>query len=115
MNEKFLMEKVLSFSGRIVKLRQYLEELKKETTISAEIVRSATRIGTNVNASAYAFNKNEYITCMHSALKETSETEYWLKLLAVTEYITGEMLNSFLTDCIEIKRLLVSSINNLKG
>ena len=51
---------------------------------------------------------------MHIALKETAETEYWLKLLIMSEYITEDMAKSLLEDCLEIKRILVASINTAK-
>ena len=51
---------------------------------------------------------------MHIALKETAETEYWLKLLTMSEYISSDMGESILNDCLELKRLLVSSINTAK-
>ena len=51
---------------------------------------------------------------MHIALKETAETEYWLKLLVMSEYISDEMGRSLLCDCLEIKRMLISSINTAK-
>ena len=50
-----------------------------------------------------------------SVLKETAETEYWLKLLIMSEYITEDMGKSLLADCMEIKRMLVASINTAKG
>lgn len=51
---------------------------------------------------------------MHIALKETAETEYWIKLLYRAEYIDGKMSTSLLDDCLEIKRILISSINAAK-
>ena len=51
---------------------------------------------------------------MHIALKETAETEYWLKLLAMSGYISDEMGKSLLNDCLEIKRMLVASLNTAK-
>ena len=51
---------------------------------------------------------------MHIALKETAETEYWLKLLTMSEYITEDMEKYLLNDCLEIKRILVASINTEK-
>lgn len=52
---------------------------------------------------------------LHIALKETAETEYWIKLLNMSEYIDDEMSNSSITDCLELKRLLISSINTAKS
>ena len=51
---------------------------------------------------------------MHIASKETAETEYWFKLLIMSEYITEDMGKSLLEDCLEIKRILVASINTAK-
>ena len=51
---------------------------------------------------------------MYIALKETAETEYWLRLLAMSEYISADMGKSLLSDCLEIKRILIASINTAK-
>lgn len=51
---------------------------------------------------------------MHIALKETAETEYWIKLLFMSEIIDNKMSNSLLSDCLEIKRLLIATINTAK-
>lgn len=51
---------------------------------------------------------------MHIALKETAETEYWLKLLTMSEYITEDMGKSLLTDCLDIKRILIAFITTAR-
>ena len=49
-----------------------------------------------------------------SATLKSAETEYWLKLLVMSEYISHDMGRSLLDDCLEIKRILVASINTAK-
>lgn len=51
---------------------------------------------------------------MHIALKECAETEYWIRLLKESEYITEEMFNSLIDDCLGIKKMLVSTLNTAK-
>ena len=51
---------------------------------------------------------------MSIALKETAETEYWLRLLILTDTISSAMGDSLLENCLELKRLLVSSVNTAK-
>ena len=102
------------FCPDIIKLHQYLIKTKKETIISKQIVRSGTSIGANINEANYGQSKADFISKMHIALKETAETEYWLKLLIMSEYITEDMGKSLLEDCLEIKRILVASINIAK-
>ena len=115
MKENLLIDKSIFFASRILKLHQYLIKTKKETIISKQIVRSGTSIGANINEANYGQSKSDFISKMHIALKETAETEYWLKLLTMSEYITEEMGNSLLNDCLEIKRILIASIKTAKG
>ena len=111
MKENILIDKSISFAARIVKLNQYLIKNKKETIISKQIVRSGTSIGANINEANYGQSKADFISKMHIALKETAETEYWRKLLNMPEYIDGKMSKSLLDDCLEMERILISSIN----
>ena len=114
MKENILIDKSIAFAARIIKLHQYLIKTKKETIISKQIVRSGTSIGANINEANYGQSKADFVSKMHIALKETSETEYWLKLLTMSEYITEDTGQSLLKDCLEIKKMLISSINTAK-
>ena len=114
MKENALIDKSIAFAARIVKLHRYLIKDKKETVISKQIVRSGTSIGANINEANYDQSKADFISKLHIALKETAETEYWLKLLMMSEYITTDMGNSLLNDCLAIKRILIASINTAK-
>ena len=115
MKENLLIDKSIVFASRIVKLHQYLIKTKKDAIISKQIVRSGTSIGANINEANYGQSKADFISKLHIALKEAAETEYWLKLLIMSEYITEDMGKSLLADCMEIKRLLIASINTAKS
>ena len=112
--ENALIEKSILFAARIIKLHKHLIKTQKETIISKQIVRSGTSIGANINEANYGQGKADFIAKLHIALKETAETEYWLRLLILSEYITSDMGNSLLKDCLEIKRILIASINTAK-
>ena len=114
MKDNPLLYKTLSFAARIVKLHRYLTKEKKESIIAKQIIRSGTSIGANVNEANYGQSKADFVAKMSIALKETAETEYWLQLLVMTDTITKSMGDSLLEDCIEIKRLLVASVNTAK-
>ena len=115
MKENLLIDKSIAFAARIVKLNQYLSKNKKETVISKQIVRSGTSIGANINEANYGQSKADFISKMHIALKETAETEYWLRLLILSEYISEKEGESLLNDCLEIKRILVATLNTAKN
>ena len=114
MKENLLIDKSVAFAARIVKLHQHLLKAKKEVIISKQIVRSGTSIGANINEANYGQSKADFVSKMHIALKETADTEYWLKLLHMSGYIDNKMCDSLLEDCLEIKRILIASINTAK-
>ena len=109
-----LLDKSLKFAARIVKLHNYLIKEKHESIISKQIIRSATSIGANANEAIYGQSKADFLSKLHISLKETAETEYWLRLLILSDYITETEGESLIDDCLEIKRILISSINTTK-
>ena len=112
--DNILLNKSLSFAARIVKLHRYLTKEKHENIISKQIIRSATSIGANANEAVYGISKADFIAKLQISLKECAETEYWLRLLILSDYLTESEGNSLLTDCLEIKRILISTLNTAK-
>ena len=113
-NDNPLLEKSLKFAARIVKLYQYLIKEKRETVISKQIVRSGTSIGANANEAVYGISTADFIAKLQISLKETAETEYWLRLLILTDYIERSHGESMLNDCLEIKKILTASLKTAK-
>ena len=115
MKENILIDKSIDFGARIVKLHRHLVTEKHELVLSKQILRSGTSIGANINEAQYGNSKADFVAKLHIALKETAETEYWLRLLEKSEYLEHGMSDSLLRDCLEIKRILIASINTAKG
>ena len=78
------------------------------------MLRSGTSIGANVSEGVYAQSKNDFISKMSIALKEASETEYWLELLSKTGYITEKEYCSINEDCREVIKLLTAITKRAK-
>ena len=112
--DSVILNKSLKFAARIVKLYQYLSKENHDTVISKQIVRSGTSIGANANEAVYGVSKAEFIAKLQISLKETAETEYWLKLLVMSEYLTETEGQSLIDDCLEIKKILVSSLKTAR-
>lgn len=89
MNEKksIIKEKSFLFAIQIVKLYQYLCEVKKEFILSKQLLRSGTAIGALVRESQNAESKADFIHKLSIAQKECDETIYWLELLKGTNYL----------------------------
>lgn len=112
--DSILLDKSLKFAARIVKLHKYLIKEKHESIISKQIIRSATSIGANANEAIYGQSKADFLAKLHISLKETAETEYWLRLLVLSDYITENEGKSLIDDCLEIKKILVATLNTAK-
>ena len=112
--DSVILTKSLKFAARIVKLYQYLTKEKHETVISKQIIRSGTRIGANANEAIYGVSNSDFIAKLQISLKETAETEYWLRLLVMSEYLSEPEGQSMIADCLEIKRILVSTLKTAK-
>ena len=115
MKENKLLNQSLEFASKIIKLQQYLIKEKKESIISKQIIRSATSIGANINEANYGSSKQDFIAKMHIALKECAETEYWIRLLEKSEYITKEYSIELLDNYLSIKKMLVANLNTIKA
>lgn len=115
MKENILIVKSVDFGARIVKLYQYLLETKHESVLSKQILRSGSSVGANVNEAQYGNSKADFIAKLHIALKETAETEYWLRVLTKFDCLEEHLSASLLQDCLEIKRILISSLNTAKS
>ena len=111
MNNSPLIIKSKDFALQIIKVCNTVKQTKKETVLTNQLIRSGTSIGANIREAFYAHSKADFIAKLHIALKECSESEYWLELLIESEYYDDK---SILNKCIEIKKLLISSLNTSK-
>lgn len=109
-----IRDKSKAFAIRIVRLYKTLTMERREYILSKQILRSGTSIGANVAESVYAISRADFLSKLYIALKETSETEYWLDLLAETGYITSEEFTSLREDCRELLLILSSITKSLK-
>ena len=107
-----LLDKSKAFALQIIKVCNTVKSTKKETVLTGQLIRSGTSIGANIREAFYAHGKADFIAKLQIALKECSESEYWLELLLESGFYDD---SSILNQCIEIKRLLIASINTAKS
>jgi len=107
-------DKSYKFALRIIKLSKYVIETKKDYILSNQILRCGTSIGANVKEALQAESKKDFTHKMNIALKEATETEYWLDLLYDSKIIDKKSYNSVINDCIELIKLLTSIIKTTK-
>ena len=108
MREDKLGDLSMELSVDILQLTKELRA-KRENVISNQIGRSATSICANIAESKYAHGCADFIAKLEIALKEASETEYWLELLHESGYIDNQTaFESVYQDCQEILSILAA-------
>ena len=107
-DQKVVQAKSKRFAVRIVKLYRHLCNVYPLYDLFRQILRSGTSIGANIAEADYAVSKKEFLSKMHIALKECSETAYWIDLLFETEYLQEGEHRSLMDDCQELRKLLSS-------
>ena len=112
--DKTAEEKSFLFAVRIVKLCNYLVKKKKVYSLSKQLLRAGTSIGANLAESQQAQSRPDFISKLSIALKEAVETNYWLRLLHASNYLTDLEFRSIITDCQEIEKMLTSIIKTSK-
>ena len=114
MSDSVLRAKSKDFAKNIVFLCRKMKENSVEAALINQLLRCGTSVGANVHEAQYAQGTKDFISKFEIALKECNESEYWLELLYETNSISEEEFKNFQKECIELRRMLVSSVTTLK-
>ena len=107
-------EKSFAFAVRIVNVYKYLTSEKKEFVLTKQLLRCGTSIGANITEAQQAQSRADFIAKLSIALKEACETNYWLRLLHATNFLSEAEFHSLVDDCQEIEKMLTSIIKTSK-
>ena len=114
MKENKLAELSLEFSVDIINLVKYLKS-NHESIIANQIGRSGTSIRANIYEAQYAQGRKDFISKLEIALKEASETGYWLELLRRTSYIDEQAYKALSAKCTSLRVMLITSCRTAKA
>ena len=103
-----------AFALRIINLYKYLCDEQKEYVLSKQILRSGTAIGANLAEARRAISKKDFLSKVYVALKECSETEYWLEIFHDSKVLSDEEYSNMFSQCSKLRKLLIASITTAK-
>ena len=103
-----------TFAIRIVNLYKYLKEERSEFIMSKQLFRSGTSIGANVFEGKNAQSRADFTNKMNVALKEATESAYWLDLLHETHFLNDKEFDSIYDDCSKIIGVLTKIVKATK-
>ena len=114
MADSILRTKSKEFAKNIVFLCRRIKQSGVESALINQLLRCGTSVGANVHEAQYAQGTKDFISKLEIALKECNESEYWLELLYETNSLAESEFKIFHNKCIELRRMLVSSVTTLK-
>ena len=115
MSNSILRDKAKEFAKNIVLLCRNMKSEHKETVLINQLLRSGTSIGANIAESQFGQSRRDFIAKRSIAIKEASESKYWLELLVKSEYIDSELYKELDNDVTVIIKMLTSSLKTLKS
>ncbi|MBQ7669181.1 MAG: four helix bundle protein [Clostridia bacterium] len=92
-----------------------MKKSKIEYSLIDQLLRSGTSVGANVFEAQFAHGTKDFISKLEIALKECNECDYWLDILLSTQSIDETKANKLSSECDEIRKILISSVNTLKN
>ena len=114
-DSNLIEDKSFDFAVRIVNLYKHLQNKFHENNISKQVLRSGTSIGANIKEATHEQSRKDFISKMNIALKESYETEYWLRLLNRTDYITDIEFNSIFAENQSITNIIAKIVITSKN
>ena len=109
-----LRQRSFEFAVKTVKLSRYLSETKQAWVLARQVLKSGTSIGANIRESRFAQSKADFISKLSIALKEASETQYWLEIMFASGLLTKEQYDFLKPDADWIVGTLVNVIKASK-
>ena len=113
--ENNVYEITSEFAIRIVKLYKYLTDEKHEYIMSKQLFRSGTSIGANTFEGKNAQSRADFCNKMNIALKEATESGFWIDLLHKTDYLDDVLFESFYKDWNRIMGVLTKIVKATKN
>jgi len=116
-NPRDIRNRSLQYSLRAIKLYQALQEAKDGAgwILGKQYLRAATSIGVNIEEAQAGESRGDFIHKYGIAQKETRESLYWLRLMALSEIVAFERLRSLMDETEELYAVITAIIRSAKN
>jgi len=111
-NKNLLREETIDFA---IEVSDICDNIAGSRIYVNQLIRSSSSIGANVHEAKYAQSRADFISKLEIALKESSETDYWLELIYRKKLIDEITYKNLKNRCGIIRRKLISSVTTAKS
>ena len=113
-NRRDLRERTFDFARRIVRLFAALPKGTLPQTLGNQMLRRGTSVGANYREADAGRSKTEFVAKMGDCLKELSETDYWLELMAAEEIVSADRLAPLMQETRELIAIFTTIIKKAR-
>lgn len=107
---KEIQRRTREFGLRVIRLIRSLPKEVIASTISKQLLRSATSVGANYRAACRARSSAEFRAKLGICEEEADETIYWIELLTDADLVKRERVEPLLQEANELLSIIVASI-----
>ena len=107
-----LREESIDFA---IAISDVCDEIKGCSVYVNQLLRCSSSIGANIHEAKYAQSRADFISKLEIALKEASETDYWLELLYRKQRLPADTYHALKNRCGTIRRKLIASVTTAKA
>lgn len=106
--DNVVLTKSYAFPIRMVLLFRYLRQRGEVPPLAAQVLRSGTSVGANVEEAVGSFSRRDFVAKCGIAYEEARETHFWLRVLRDTDCLEEKLADSLLEEAEELKKLLAA-------
>jgi len=110
-----LQQRIFNFSVRIIKYLRTLKKSNINNIVIYQLAKSATSAGANYEEAQGASSKNDFLSKISIAHREAKETNYWLRIIKVSEIDQNEELEYLIQESEELRNILGSIVGKVRS
>ena len=109
-----IQERLIQFAARVIKASHALPKTPAGKHIASQLLRSGTSPAPNHGEARSAESTADFIHKLKISVKELNETEVWLRIIIASDLIPAALLDPLLDECIQLQRILNTSIKTAR-
>lgn len=114
MKENDLLNRTFVFGVNCLKFLKTLPNSYEINVVKVQLSKSSTSIGANYEESQAGSSRADFRNKIRIALREATETNYWLRIIKELEVSDNDKLSVLLQESLEIKNILGAILNKTK-
>jgi four helix bundle protein len=114
MDRDAMRGRMRAFAVRIIRLSELLPHNNVGWVLGKQIIKSGTSVGANYHEALSSSSQAHFISIIEIALREASETQYWLEVISDAAILSPENLHDVKDECDQLIRILTATARSAK-